>query len=439
MFLTFHRTTRIDTIRLPLHVTWSMVWSMPVVALFLWYILYTGLAPVAPYYDAFDEGILLIMLGSVGLRVLHTGRIRLPSSILLGLVLLNTVILFSSLVSSARIVDAAEYFFRANRAFIVLVYIFVYDLDAERLFDWFVKVCRFLLYINLPILLYYIITFNLSLLEPINHDTVRGFFPFGNNDSISAILIVVLLYDVHALFFRGEIRSVLFIGLTYFILVTTMNWKATLLVTGGIAVLAILRSRHKARNMTILALLVVLPSIVLFPVIFSRLERVKISPVYIAAETILRGEVQEYNWLLGTGPGTFTSPMAFANQQPLTAKYGLLARQHYWTEVYTGPTGTLTTSTSSALLLLGEAGVLATLGVLAMLGWMTWCCFRYSKDSPACMAGFVLGIYIITIGFFLDSWTWGYEVLLLMLGMKAATDLRASRRSPATREKMTHG
>lgn len=393
----------------------------------MWYVLYTGLARIVPYYDALDEGILVLMLVASVMQLFRRGR--LPRLVAVGLLLLNAIIVISSLVHTVRLLDTLEYFIRANRAFIVLLYAYLFSVDVDRLLRWFVITSRTLLLANLPSMLYYLVTLNIALLEPVNHDAVRGFFPFANNDSVVVLLVLTLLYEAHVLFFRRQNRNLLLFGGTYLLLVATMNWKVTLLVTGSLVLIAVLRSPHRIRNSAVLALVLLVPALVVFPVIFSRLSRINTSPVYIAAETILRGHVQEYSWLLGTGPGTFTSPMAFANEQPLTEKYGLMALRRYWTEVYTGPTGTLTTSTSSALLLLGETGIPVTLIVTFLLGWLTWRCYRYLAYSPACLTGFVLGIYILPVGIFLDSWTWGYEVMLLMLGAKAASDWHSYRLS----------
>jgi hypothetical protein len=411
-------------------VRWSMISKLPALMLFLWYVFYTGLSRLVPYYEMVDDGILILMLAITAIQILRrNGRLRFPNIIVIGLLFVNLIVLLSSLINQVRLADTVEYIIRINRAFIILLYVFGCDLDIERLLQQFVSICRVLLVLNLPAMLYYIVKYNITLLQTENNDMVRGFFPFGNNDSIVLLLVIILLYDAYAVLIQQNITRAIFFGSEYLLLVTTLNWKIIIMTTVGLALIAFLRARYKLRNALILALVFVLPAIVVTSEIVRRFNGVAAtSPTYFAAEMILSGKVAEYNWLLGTGPGTFTSPMAYENSQYLTGKYGLLALKYYWSEVYKGPTGTLTTWTSSALILLGETGVLTTVIVVFLLFWLVWQCYIGLEYSPACLMGFILGLYILPIGVFLDSWSWGYEVMMLMLGVKAAADWKILRR-----------
>ena len=423
--------------RSPLQIRWSTIDKLPALALFLWYVFYTGFSRLVPYYEAVDDGILVWMLTITIIKILqHNGRLRYPRIIVICLLLINSIVFFSSLINQVRLVDTVEYVIRINRAFIVLLYIFGCDLDIERLFQNFVNICRVLLALNLPAMLYYLVTYNITLLRPENNDMVRGFFPFGNNDSIVMLLVIVLLYDAHAVFFQQETKLSIFFGGEYLLLVTTMNWKIVIIITVGLALIALMRTRNKLRNILFLGLAFSLPAAVVTPEILRRFNSVKTSPNYIAAEMILSGKVTEYNWLLGTGPGTFTSPMAYENSRYLTEKYGLLDLKFYWSEVFKGPTGTLSTWTSSALTLLGETGVLNTLIIVFLLSWLTWQCYIGLKYSPACLIGFILGLYIIPLGAFLDSWSWGYEAMMLMLGVKAYVDWKTLHRGDLVSEEV---
>ena len=380
--------------RSPLQIRWSTIDKLPALALFLWYVFYTGFSRLVPYYEAVDDGILVWMLTITIIKILqHNGRLRYPRIIVICLLLINSIVFFSSLINQVRLVDTVEYVIRINRAFIVLLYIFGCDLDIERLFQNFVNICRVLLALNLPAMLYYLVTYNITLLRPENNDMVRGFFPFGNNDSIVMLLVIVLLYDAHAVFFQQETKLSIFFGGEYLLLVTTMNWKIVIIITVGLALIALMRTRNKLRNILFLVLAFSLPAAVVTPEILRRFNSVKTSPNYIAAEMILSGKVTEYNWLLGTGPGTFTSPMAYENSRYLTEKYGLLDLKFYWSEVFKGPTGTLSTWTSSALTLLGETGVLNTLIIVFLLSWLTWQCYIGLKYSSACLIGFPASRY----------------------------------------------
>ena len=423
--------------RSPLQIRWSTIDKLPALALFLWYVFYTGFSRLVPYYEAVDDGILVWMLTITIIKILqHNGRLRYPRIIVICLLLINSIVFFSSLINQVRLVDTVEYVIRINRAFIVLLYIFGCDLDIERLFQNFVNICRVLLALNLPAMLYYLVTYNITLLRPENNDMVRGFFPFGNNDSIVMLLVIVLLYDAHAVFFQQETKLSIFFGGEYLLLVTTMNWKIVIIITVGLALIALMRTRNKLRNILFLVLAFSLPAAVVTPEILRRFNSVKTSPNYIAAEMILSGKVTEYNWLLGTGPGTFTSPMAYENSRYLTEKYGLLDLKFYWSEVFKGPTGTLSTWTSSALTLLGETGVLNTLIIVFLLSLLTWQCYIGLKYSSACLIGFILGLYIIPLGAFLDSWSWGYEAMMLMLGVKAYVDWKTLHRGDLVSEEV---
>jgi len=126
-----------------LSVRWSTISRLPALALFLWYVFYTGLSRLVPYYETVDDGILILMLAITAIQILRrNGRLRFPRTVVIGLLLINLVILLSSMIHQVRLVDIAEYSIRVNRAFIILLYAFGCDLDIERLLQQFVITCR---------------------------------------------------------------------------------------------------------------------------------------------------------------------------------------------------------------------------------------------------------------------------------------------------------
>jgi len=413
---------RSSTIRL--HVRWSTIAELPVVGIFLWYVLYPGLRQILPGYEQIDDLLLLMMLLVSITLTIGRGKLRMPHGLAIALLVINGVILASSLAHPSTWNDTPEFIYRANRAFIVLLYAFTCDLRIERLLRKIVWWCRFLVLLNLPVLLYNLGRYNITILLPANNDAVRGFFPFQNNDSITVLLVILVVCDAYTVIFQKRLRQIYFLAPEYVLLVATMNFKSILVVTFGLAIVVILRSRRPILYGGLLAAIVVIPLSFVYSTIYARFERINTSPVYIAAFTILEGNVSEYSWLVGTGPGSFTSPMAFESNSYLAGKYGLLALRNYWRDVYTGVTGTLSTWTSSALMMFGEIGMVGTLAFVFTLLWLTWQCLQQARYSAACLLGFVMGLYVIPVGVFLDSWSWGYEVTMLMLGVKAAYDIR---------------
>lgn len=417
-----------QTSRLRLNLRRSWLARLPVLALFLWYLFYTGLAPVLPVYERLDDLLLVFMLLVSAVQVVvNRGRLRMPRGVALGLILINGVIFSSSLLHPATWPDVPEFAYRANRTFIVLLYVFACAVDADQVIRQFVTICRVLLVLNLPALLYNLGRYNVRILQAENNDFVAGFFPFSNNDSITMLLVVLTLFDAHAVLFRGRLRQIWLLAFEYFLLLAMMNFKVAVMVTGALALAAILRSRHRVQYTVLFACIAFLPALLVVPSIIERIPAIQNSPVIVATTQILGGEVTEYNWLVGTGPGSFTSPMAFSNARYLTEKYGLLAKYLYWTGDHQRITGTLTRWTSSALALLGEIGFVGALAYVLVLLTLTWQCLQNVRNSPASLLGFAAGLYVVPVGIFLDSWTWGYEVLLLMLGAKAAADWRLAR------------
>ena len=409
---------------------WSIFAELPVVTIFLWYLFYTGVNPLVSVYERVDDLLLLgMLLATVWQIARRRGRLRFPPMVAPSLFIVNGVIVASSLLHPSTLGDLPEFIYRTNRALIILLYVFAVNLDADRVFRHVVWISRFILLVNLPVLLYYLATYNISILEGINNDVVRGFFPFENNDSIAMLLTIMAVHDAHAVLFQKKLNYLWLLAGEYVLLVATMNFKVVIAVTIGLMIVTVLRSRRPIFYATLLLAIGLLPVWITYPSVSSRMGRIQSSPVYIAASTIIEGNVSEYSWFLGTGPGSFTSPMAFENNRYLTGKYGLLALRDYWRDVYKGPTGTLSTWSSSAITLFGEVGVFATFGFVFILLWLTWRCFLQVPHSGICLLGFIMGIYVIPGGIFLDSWSWGYEGIVLMLGAKAAADLRVAERN----------
>ena len=188
----------------------------------------------------------------------------------------------------------------------------------------------------------------------------------------------------------------------------------------GLSILLI--SRSKVRNILLFSIVLVIPTIIFSPYIQRRFRSVQNTPVYQTAASIFKGEFDEHSMLVGTGPGTFTSPTAIDADSPLAHKYGLFEIKAWLEQLTT--TGTLTRLTSSALTLLGDVGVLGAILYILFILLIIYLNYRYIKVSYICFIGFAMGLLSLALGLFLDQWFWGLEIFLAILGVKYAYDLR---------------
>jgi hypothetical protein len=389
-----------------------------VLLLFTWYVLYPGISGFIPFYDSFDEAIFVTMLGLALIKLPQKpGKIPLNPWAFWILLSLFVVITASTLFFQSSWQDVLKYSYLIFRPFILLVYITAYCLPGDRIFDHIVKISWIFLIVNLPAILYNLVRINVRVILPEYHDTVAGFFPFQNNDGLVGLYAILILHEAYKVLIARQTSRIFILAGLIVLLLSSMNNKYILMVMGVLLLLTIANSKHRVRNIVLMGVISIIPFILFLGYIQPQLWRITLSPVYIAAEMILEEQVSEHHLLIGTGPGNFTSPIAFDQRKELTEKYGLLELKRYWDEEYQGPTGTLTRHTSSALTLLGDLGIPAVLLYITFLTWGILRNFRRRNLSYIHILGFTFGAYALGIGMLMDTWFWGLEVFLLILSM----------------------
>ncbi len=398
----------------------------PLYVLLLWYILYPGLSRIVPFYDSADDLLQLVLLMLIVARIaIKPGRLRINLVAWLILLIVTFITFFSAAWNDVSTVVFLQYLYSVTRSLIIFLYLTLFNIDIERIFRWLVVTAWVLIVYNLPAVLMNLAQYNVSILQAAYNDSIVGFFPFTNNDSLVFLYTIVVCAEGFRVFFRGDLpRAIFFIG-AYGLLLTTMNFKYAVLVTLALTIVISLRGRNKFRNAFILGTLALLGALVLLPVIMPRINGIQFSPTYIAAEKLYSGDVREYSILLGTGPGNYASPIAYERRAPLTAQYGLLEVQNYWQNIYQGPTGTLTSFNSSLVTLFGDIGLIAGLSFMVLLAWGLWQCFSHSTKAPICLLAFVMGTNAVVIGAFLNTWFWGLEILVFFLGVKHCWDIQS--------------
>jgi hypothetical protein len=403
---------------------------LPVYLLFLWYLFFTGFVETIPLYGVGDDilllGLLLVVLTRIALR---PDRIRIYPMAILAVGIIGGIIVSSALLTTGPLRIVLSFSFLIFRPLILLAYLIVLDVKVARLFQWIVTTAWVLVLYNLPAITYNLIRYNVSILQAAYNDVIVGFPPFGNNDALVGLYTILLCVAAHQIFFVGNGRSIPILVGTYALVLTTMSFKYAIFVTAALAILILIRSRHKVRNLLFFGAVALVAALALFPVIWPRVLRTNTSPVYIAAELLAKGMVQEFSPWVGTGPGNYASRLALDSQAPLAAKYGLLELRNYWENVYQGPTGTMTNFGSSALALVGDVGLLAAIVYVGFLLHLLWQNFRWAPRSTLCLVAFVMGLYAIALGIFLDTWFWGLEIYMFMLGAKQVWDFKRRRRS----------
>jgi hypothetical protein len=424
------RSAFASPIRFSLRFRVSSLLYIPLYVLLLWYILYPGLSRIVPFYDTVDEllqiSLLMLILARIALR---PRRLRIHVVAWSVLLIITCITFVSTTLNDVGIVIFFQFLYSVTRSLIILLYLTLLDIDVERVFNWFVTAAWLMIIYNLPAVLMNLAKYNVLILQAAYNDSIIGFFPFTNNDSLVFLYTIVVCAEGFRLFFKGDWTRVLFFAGAYGLLLTTMNFRYAMLVTVALTAVISLRGRRKFRNAFILGTITLLGALVLLPVIMPRIKGIQFSPAYIAAEKLYLGEVSEYSLVLGTGPGNYASPIAYERRAPLTARYGLLEVYNYWQNVYQGPTGTFTGFSSSLVTLFGDTGLIAGLSFMALLALGLWQCFSYSTKAPVCLLAFVMGTIAVVIGMFLNTWFWGLEILLFFMGIKHCWDIQTGRLS----------
>lgn len=401
-----------------------------VYALFLWYLFYTGLVNtgIIPNYGQIDDLIFFLMLGlSISKLVLNKNKFRLHPWLFKLILAILVLCLFSLTANLSSPLLAAKYIYIISRPFILLFYISIFDMPVERIFRNIVTISRFLILINLPAIIFNLITYNVQIIEFRANDKITGFFPFqNNNEQLVRLYAIVLLKDFYDAFIipgsKNKTKSYILFALEYLLLLSSVNLKNIIMLTSIFGLTILLKSRHKVRNILLFSIMLVIPAIIFSPYIQRRFKSVQRAPVFETAVRIFGDEIEEFSMLIGTGPGTFTSPTAIDADSPLAYKYGLFEIKASL-EQRPSP-GTLSRLTSSALTLLGDIGVVGVILYILFILLIIYLNYRNIKVSYICFIGFAMGLLSLALGLFLDYWFWGLEIFLATLGVKYAYDLR---------------
>ena len=125
---------------------------------------------------------------------------------------------------------------------------------------------------------------------------------------------------------------------------------------------------------------------------------------------------------MGTGPGTFTSDSAIQSNTLLAKKY-VHPVVEWRIENFGSITGTLSRPTSSALTLFGEIGIFGVLLYVGLILYITYLNYKNLNLSYIFLTGFVMGLFVLIVGMFMNVWFWGTELFLLILSTKYLSDM----------------
>jgi len=354
---------------------------------------------------------------------INKGKINIRRFYLEITVLILFVIFLSMLYQRSSWKLTIEFTYLVLRPLILLFYIFTYDIHVGRVFKTIVLISRLLIFINLPVVLNNLATYNIKIISSQYADSVVGFFPFNNNDALLWLYTIVLLKDFYETFIaRGDRKYYWLFALEYLLLLSTINVKYILLITGILGLIIFMKSRNKVRNIFLFSLVIIYPLIIFLPYIQIRIKAIETAPVYQITKDILESNIEEYNIFLGTGPGTFTSDSAIESNTLLAKKY-VHSVVEWRKENFGSRAGTLSRPTSSALTLFGEIGIFGVLLYTALILNITYLNYKNLNYSYIFLMGFVLGLYVLIVGLFMNVWFWGTELFLLILSTKYLSDM----------------
>ena len=399
-----------------------LVWAEWLVTiLFLWYVFFSGLSKKMPGYMVLDDLIFAVMLVSALLKMMAGSFQYVPNKkvAVMSSLLFFSVIL-SMLVTRGEIGLTIKFLYIIFRPLIILFFIIIFNIRVDKTLDLFCKIALILIMINLPKILFLIAKNNIKVLTiPAFHDSVGGFFPLQNNDSLTFLYGLLLCKYFYEQFWLHQNRKK-YLCYFFFLLIFTMNLKYIFLLTVFFSITLLLQSKRKLKIFLITMLSFTLLIQILWTTLKTYLMGLGNIPIVIMTFFILNGEVKEHNLLFGTGPGTFTSPIAIDAGSTLSQKYGIQFLQKYFKgfKKSNKPTGTFTRLTSSFLTLLGDSGILSVLLYLIFLIILITAHINLISASLASFMGFVFGSLCFTLGFFMDYWFWGADIFILMLACK---------------------
>lgn len=388
-----------------------MIKSFPLYLLFFWYLLFTGLNEVIPYYSAFGNVVMFILLIVSFLPA--KGFTKKINFIYYYLVI--SLIVISALLNKSSFNSFMWTLFYFIRPFSILFYIVRYKIITTKVIYNIVKTCRIVLYANLPFIIFNVFRYGSAIIKgDLAGDYIAGFFPFENNDSLVFVYVILLSYDIYFVLNR-PVKRFLVEGLIVFIIfILSLNLKVIFLLFAALLLIYFklngLRIFRRFRS----AFLLITLALISIPFLLKVTEKtynfddiLVSSPTMYVYTLLLTGSIPEYSYLLGAGPGNFTSPKAIETGSRLASEYGLTKMYEYFHDAIGLTTGTFTSITSSALIFIGEDGLLVTSLVFILLLTFSLSLFRDVMKSFQNFIGFIFSVIVIIVGFLLGDWSWG--------------------------------
>ena len=387
--------------------------------------LFPGLEMYVPHYGLGEDALFALMAILTLPKILFLPS---PARIPLGLWLSGALVLFSTALSavatSTEPPQVLLFLYPIARPFILVAFLFVFQIDGEWIVTRIVRINRVLLLINAPTILFNMFKYNTTILQNEYQDAIAGFGPFSNNDTIVWMVFSLILFDTYRLLFKRKRRLLLLCVGEAIILFATMNFKYILALSGLTVFMLIVHLRRMAIARLAAVLMIASLIYIVMPLLVRYSANIDNTAVFVATYVIVSGKVTEHNALYGTGPGSFTSPAAFKRGADLTYKYGLMTIKKYWEDYYEGVTGTFTAYTSSFSTLLGDGGILLLASYLVFIGWLVITNMSLHGSSAAAYVGLGGSLAALSIGLFLNSWFWGIDILLASVGARQVYALR---------------
>jgi len=388
-----------------------MIKSFPLYFLFFWYLLFTGLNEVIPYYSAFGNVIMVILLIISFLPVKGFAKeINFKYYFLV-----ISLIVISALLNKSSFNSFMWTLFYFIRPFSILFYIVRYKVMTTDIIYNIVKTCRIVLYANLPFIIFNVFRYGSAIIKgDLAGDYIAGFFPFENNDSLVFVYVILLSYDIYFILNR-PLKRFLVEGLIIFtIFILSLNLKVIFLLFAALLLIYLklngLRIFRRFRSV----FLIVTLALISIPFLLKATEKnynfgaiLVSSPTMYTYTLLLTGSIPQYSYLLGAGPGNFTSPQAIETGSRLAGEYGLTKMYEYFRDTTGLTTGTFTSITSSALIFIGEDGILVASLVFILLLNFSLNLFREVMISFQNFIGFIFSVIVIIVGFLLGDWSWG--------------------------------
>ena len=202
----------------------------------------------------------------LGLSTVFFGKseINFPRKLTIIILFVQSVCIASIFSNNVNITPASKYVYVISRPFIIIFYLSVFKPSIERFFATIIKLSRYLILLNLPVILFRIVYHNVLILE--RNDLVRGFFPFNNNDTLVMLYTIVLVKDFYSFFIQKRRSKRWVFIFDYFLLLSSFNFKYILILTAIFGFILFIKSDHMVKNMFTMSIILIYPVIFFSPI-----------------------------------------------------------------------------------------------------------------------------------------------------------------------------